>query len=457
MPRNEQYVNFASNLRNQKNFHDYLDAIKNEKSLLTNREILEDVLSILNEIQQDSTLFLLALETLEKPLSNVLIDIVGKQKVQGLLAQQDKITPCAHFINLNHPYVKEHKELQNRTSYTLSMSFHSYVNSKERSLEKLNKGDPIDRNDTKNILQENLNNYNKHTGKEIKLLDIGELHLYLTDIKTNINQKQQLIIDQDGHYTAIEILVKDGKKTCLILDAAATVAAQNIVDLIEYEKFDSVYCIEARDGQSLQRDQKSCPAFAFDHATNLSQMNDKWYDDLEKKKTENKAVYFDDLPPNLVCNAQSLKYLREYEKKHPAELDTPMPNGETYHQHIKQSTQHDPTTGKEQNRGIDTVYHSMAEVFKRSHQNTMELSPALMEEQKNSTAPQGTTDEKEFDIIGDGEAAEVKASATDAPTRKNSSIIASFKEKIRNIFPGVPTESQKQETPDTQQANRSPK
>lgn len=105
------------------------------------------------------------------------------------------------------------------------------------------------------------------------------------------------------------------------------------------ELFDASYCAQGRPTENytfenLQKDVISCPLFAFDHARQVSQMPEI-YTFLENQATRaiegsnHFDILWDELPPELIWNAQSKKWLDGYIAKHPTWSEEKKPNGHT--------------------------------------------------------------------------------------------------------------------------------
>ncbi len=188
---------------------------------------------------------------------------------------------------------------------------------------------------------------------DIQVLDIADLNEYLHNIKED--QRYQIIVDNNGHFSAVDIQVQNGKKQCVILDAANDSRMDSINQVMEFNQFDKIYMPLARTNdrgvpQTLQRDGESCPFFALLHAKELAKLPDI-YEHLEQYTESDQNVYLDRLPPELVCTAQSLSFLESYQNENPELVKKKMSNGETLSSYLEQHTE-TAQDGKKQNRSI---------------------------------------------------------------------------------------------------------
>ncbi len=168
------------------------------------------------------------------------------------------------------------------------------------------------------------------------------------------SSRYQLLINSDGHYTCIDIDKRDGRKSLIILDATNDPRCDNL--LMDAEVLKNGYKTIRALGLSwdekkdLQKDHHSCSLFAFDHCVQLSCTTPNFHDELGSKRESKPSrfninrryIFWDDLPPNFICNAQSIKFLDAYEEKMRAagtldSLDEIMPNanGLSYREYIK--------------------------------------------------------------------------------------------------------------------------
>lgn len=186
--------------------------------------------------------------------------------------------------------------------------------------------------------QENKKNANAH----IFVVDYLELEDHLGRYHSN----HQVIVNCIGHYTAVDIRVINGKKSCIILDSAMDPRGEYTVEKLKEMGFD-VYFAKAfqenSEVQNIQFNLCGCSMFAFDHCMQFSYAQDELYQQLQKKREfrEDHATYWSDFPPNFLWNAQSLaKILLPYEKmiqeQSPELLQQPMPNGLSYATYIQQ-------------------------------------------------------------------------------------------------------------------------
>lgn len=192
-------------------------------------------------------------------------------------------------------------------------------------------------------------NEKKSDQPPIQLIDSCDFikHLDNDDIDERFkNSRYQLIINSNGHYTAVDIDKRDDKKSLIVLDAVNDPRCDDF--LMNSEIYEKGYKLIRAMGLSwdskseLQKDGYSCSLFAFDHCVQLSYTIPDFHAELESKgkatrNPKRRYVFWDDFPPNFVWNAQSIKFLTAYEEKMKdsiSSLDEIMPNELSYHQYI---------------------------------------------------------------------------------------------------------------------------
>lgn len=165
------------------------------------------------------------------------------------------------------------------------------------------------------------------------VLDIDELDSFgeiLAKFEKNnkMYPRFQLIVKNEAHYTAVDILWGYAKKECLILDAAGDFKALQLAIKLAKFGFDNLFLVSGsprsdRKTNNLQKDRHSCALFALDHAFQVSKLN--IYNVLEayidkNKKNEPTFLFWEDLPSPLVWNAQSFSFLMLYLEKNKGEM-----------------------------------------------------------------------------------------------------------------------------------------
>ena len=142
----------------------------------------------------------------------------------------------------------------------------------------------------------------------------------------------QYIIDQDFHYTAVDIYIGENEAKCFVLDAANEIKKKYIIDALLKEvkgtPLENIKVYDASGGTvygGIQLDESSCPLFALDHVLILMKTNP--YDILDKPPIEEKKetmpedaspypnyhkVSWLNMPFEYVQNAQNFNFLNNY-------------------------------------------------------------------------------------------------------------------------------------------------
>ena len=152
------------------------------------------------------------------------------------------------------------------------------------------------------------------------------------------NSRYQLIVKSGWHYTVVDIDKREGKKSIVILDAANDIRGIRL----RYAAIDNGYKVIFAGGLSwdpssnLQKDSHSCSLFSFDHCVQLSHTEPDFHTHIAEKGDSYGFVFWDNLPPNFMWNAQSTKILDEYQNKMKDDpsLDQVMSNGLSYHEYV---------------------------------------------------------------------------------------------------------------------------
>jgi hypothetical protein len=198
---------------------------------------------------------------------------------------------------------------------------------------------------------------------ECYVVGIEHLQTFLTSL-SNANfiqaKRLQLIINSKGHYSTIDILWGLQLKKCLLLDAANDPRMFGVYLILNEFPFDRIFVVSGRcvsNGRSnnLQRDFNSCPIFSFDHAVQVSKI--EIYSQLQRLVGENAnkmmTLLWEQLPMQLVWNAQSFKFLDAYL----AENRTRFSRDDliAYEQYLKTNTGPD-ASGKDRNIAVDNIF-----------------------------------------------------------------------------------------------------
>lgn len=155
------------------------------------------------------------------------------------------------------------------------------------------------------------------------------------------NLRMQVIVRDERHYTMMDMQFSSNGNKCILLDAAGDLRAMNYAGQLLDAKghnqellFDNVYFPRMRPGVGSkgnpQKDFYSCPIFSLDHAMQTSRM-DNIYDQLGAQVQPGKGdaqlphLYWDNLPPQLIWNAQSRSMLNEYMEQHPEASNQTIP------------------------------------------------------------------------------------------------------------------------------------
>ncbi|WP_145985130.1 hypothetical protein [Candidatus Rickettsiella viridis] len=184
-------------------------------------------------------------------------------------------------------------------------------------------------------------------------------------LKSNfaINKRLQLIIKHGSHYLTVDISCAEHKR-CLLLDAANDKRMMSVYGKLKQFAFDRLFVASGKRDElgkvhNLQQDFDSCSMFAFDHAVQLSKRD--IYSDLEKLVGDNcqrrgyTTVYWEQLPIQLVWNAQSLNFFTNYLEVNKNKLT----QGElkAYKKYIKKNTELDAKK-KSRNVAVDRIFDS---------------------------------------------------------------------------------------------------
>lgn len=185
---------------------------------------------------------------------------------------------------------------------------------------------------------------NEIQGAQLTLIDVIDLKSTISKIENG--QRQQLIVASGPHYTAVEIDKRNDPPRAIVLDAAGDPRSNRIflnVSKLIPETF-SVDGFGKDDIGGIQKDHFSCPLFTLDHCIQLATTD--IYETMPLKNAERDDgccfISWNDLPPNFVWNAQTIKRLEHYqriaEEREPGCMDRQIPPyGITARQYLEQS------------------------------------------------------------------------------------------------------------------------
>ncbi len=213
---------------------------------------------------------------------------------------------------------------------------------------------------------------------DIRMIDFVNLKEYLE--KNPQEGRYRLLVRIEDHYTAIDVRQHEGKKSCLILDAANDYRCDTLIAPMFVKQQFTVLAAGGMKGDgkeggpyeavtaNIQTDKTSCSMFALDHCVQLAAAPDEMYENLhDQAELESVPLFgntftWDCLPPNFVCNAQSFNLLQRYNAANPGRLNEVMPNGMTMKDYLEQGTKLvlDPN-------GQPTINEKTGKPFKQNH------------------------------------------------------------------------------------------
>jgi len=165
-------------------------------------------------------------------------------------------------------------------------------------------------------------------------------------------KRSRIIVSDLDHHTALDFDNRDpSKPKAIILDAAGSQSIICGITFVLRKAGVAIFFVDnGLGGGSLQSDRHSCSLFAVDHCIQLAASETLY--ELFEKKPENSVLFWDDLPPNFVWNAQSLSGLKAYKKqakdRYPGCLDKKIPpNDMSYREYIRRGICTYPDTDSE--------------------------------------------------------------------------------------------------------------
>ena len=218
------------------------------------------------------------------------------------------------------------------------------------------------------VESENRDNPSAH----IQLLEMDDLANYLATHQEE--GRKQLIIYKGNHYMTADILVQDGTKSCVLLDAANDpryLAAEDCFNAAGFETHTA--CGFSFSDRNLQTDVYSCPLFALDHAVQFSHTTDTIHSAVKARSDEINSFPWDVLPPNFLWNMQSLRTRDEYVKHYPMEAERPMHNQISFNTYIEQGLSTD-RNGIQRNNSINAHVFDTVELVYIEQQREQALA-----------------------------------------------------------------------------------
>jgi hypothetical protein len=161
----------------------------------------------------------------------------------------------------------------------------------------------------------------KNPNFECYAMDISQLKENLANILRSCDdmherdyRKVQFVINNNGHYTTVDLKLTKNDKQFIVLDASNEVRVkETIATLRSNPKFSDGFAVTS----SIQSDFISCPIFAFDHAVQASRTD--LFLNIHDIVSKNDGVEWINLPPQFVWNAQSERWLNAYRKEYKEE------------------------------------------------------------------------------------------------------------------------------------------
>jgi hypothetical protein len=170
----------------------------------------------------------------------------------------------------------------------------------------------------------------------IQMVEFDDLKQHLNDTDAPDDGRQVLLVKIQNHYLALDVLKKDGKKSCITLDAANDFRSYGVMNEFEEQGYTTYMASGLSEDieRNLQSDTSSCSLFAFDHCVQLSHENPVELHQNVEDWSVDEAFTWDKLPVNFLWNVQSNTFLKEYRETHEKEMSTVMQNGLTMEQYI---------------------------------------------------------------------------------------------------------------------------
>ncbi|RDI37155.1 hypothetical protein [Aquicella lusitana] len=181
----------------------------------------------------------------------------------------------------------------------------------------------------------------------------------------------QLLVKHDQHYYGIDILLSKASKECLGFDAGGDIRGlmgiNKLIDITDPDGdifFTKIYMPSEEDPQlNPQKDYESCHIFAFDQLCQSSRIDIFSYlqNRISNFQHENDtnlyALHWDEMPPQLVWNTQSISWLEFYMTKHKSEIMNVLPGlNTTFVGYLAKVKDHDSSLNKEINVSVKILF-----------------------------------------------------------------------------------------------------
>lgn len=197
----------------------------------------------------------------------------------------------------------------------------------------------------------------------LQIIEMDKLAKYLES--TQEEGRQQLIIYKGNHYMAADILVKNGVKSCILLDAANDpryLAAETCFNAAGYKTYTACGFSFSPD-KNLQADVYSCSLFALDHCAQFAKTPDTIHSQVEARSDEINSFYWDVMSPNFLWNMQSTVTKNQYTERYPAEAAMPTPNQISFNAYTDLGLVTD-SSGKQRNNSINAhVFETVETIY----------------------------------------------------------------------------------------------
>lgn len=152
----------------------------------------------------------------------------------------------------------------------------------------------------------------------LPISDLSACLEMLTKLYADTGNRFQLIVQNDNHYTAVDLCFSNPMKA-FVMDAAADIRRENITDALAKNGFSNTHIYIAGDSNfenRIQNDDESCSIFSLDNAIDAAKMPDL-YGELQSLATQSGEmgyfyVQWENLPPELVRHAQSPTFFTRY-------------------------------------------------------------------------------------------------------------------------------------------------
>ncbi|MFZ2315181.1 MAG: hypothetical protein WAW86_05940 [Gammaproteobacteria bacterium] len=211
-------------------------------------------------------------------------------------------------------------------------------------------------------------------------VNLADLLGAIRDFAANVDvdegpSRLQLIVKNVGHYTGIDIQISREGNECLILDAGSDLRVLILICRLGYltdadgqNIFRHVYWPSSNANEArLQTDINSCPLFTFDHVCQSSKL-DIFIElgDPTQTETNEVCLTWNNMPPELVWNAQSLKLLADYRKHNAKKYFGPdSERGANFDSYLEQGKKAvlSSTGEKVQNHSIERLFQLYREQY----------------------------------------------------------------------------------------------